>query len=251
MTISFPKGGAPAVPVEAVSAIAVIDDASSIRNSLADLLESMGFDVTTFASASEFLDAGVGEDFVCILLDVRLQGMSGLELQDRLNVLGSTTAIVFITGYADVNICVRAMRGGAIDFLQKPFREQDLLDAVVRAEGESRHRREIAQVSEGIRNKMSSLTTREREVLDGICKGLLNKQIAAELGISEITVKVHRGHVMRKMKVRTAAELVKHASLHSFIDTHIAKATSHQRTSLARGAASFSELRRIVFDLAM
>lgn len=251
MTISFPKGVTRAVPVEAAKAVAVIDDTPLIRNSLAELLENMGFDVTTFASASEFLDAGVGEDFVCILLDVRLQGMSGLELQDRLNALGSTTAIVFMSGYADVNICVRAMRGGAIDFLQKPFREQDLLDAVVQAEGETRHRRQIARVSEGIRNRVSSLTTREREVLDGICKGLLNKQIAAELGISEITVKVHRGHVMKKMKARTAAELVKHASLHSFIDTHIAKATSDQPTSSARGAASIGELPRIAFDLAM
>ncbi|MDL2407751.1 response regulator [Rhizobium calliandrae] len=221
--ISVSKGQPKPRPNEGKSAVAIVDDDGAIRESLAELLDSMGFRVSTFSNALEFLNADLDQNLVCIVLDVRLQGMSGLDLQDRLSQSGSWVPIVFMTGYADVSMSVQAMKGGAIDFLQKPFREQDILDAVARAEATHRRDREITRVSEGIRDRVYSLTAREREVLDGVCRGLMNKQIAAELGISEITVKVHRGHVMKKMMVRTAAELVKHASLHAFIDKQVSQ----------------------------
>jgi len=194
--------------------IAVVEDDPDIRMLVTELIENVGFSVDAFAGAIDFLSSTFAAEPSCILLDVRLHGMSGPDLQERLLRRGSQSMIVFMTGFADVNTSVRAMKAGAFDFLQKPFREQELLDAVCRADLAYRARASINRTIADIDKRFSSLTSREREVLDGVVDGLLNKQIAAALGISEITVKVHRASLMRKMQVRNLAELVKSVSLH-------------------------------------
>ncbi|MGO6696322.1 response regulator transcription factor [Rhizobium johnstonii] len=200
------------------SCVVIIDDDCDIRTLIGDLLQNAGFRARVFSGAFEFLAAHQGLVPSCILLDVRLHGMSGLDLQDRLNQMGSRAPIVFMTGFADVSMTIRAMKSGAFDFLEKPFREQEILDAVFRADHAYQQRAEVARAAAMIEARFDSLTTREREVLKGVVAGLLNKQIAGELGISEITVKVHRANLMRKMEVRTLAELVRQASLHAVLD---------------------------------
>lgn len=189
--------------------IYIVDDDISMRESLLDLFRSMSFEAQAFASPDEFLANAELSRAGCIVLDVRLPGVSGLDFQGQLERAGNRLPIIFMTGYGDISMSVRAMKAGAVDFLAKPFREQDLLDAVLAAiERDAVHRRESARHQE-VSARFETLTQREREVMEAVVQGLMNKQIAFNLGISEITVKLHRGNVMRKMQVKSVAELVR------------------------------------------
>ncbi|MBN8954256.1 MULTISPECIES: response regulator transcription factor [unclassified Rhizobium] len=201
----------PTVPSAPI--IFIVDDDLSMREALIDLFRSMKFEVEAFESAPALMQAVNFNRPGCILLDVRLPGVSGLDFQVHLERLGSKMPIVFMTGYGDIPMSVRAMKAGAVDFLTKPFKDQDVLDAVAAAlERDAAHRRLSAQ-SEAIVALAEHLTPREREVMKAVVKGLMNKQIAHELGISEVTVKLHRGNVMRKMEARSVAELVRKAEV--------------------------------------
>jgi FixJ family two-component response regulator len=186
----------------------VVDDDAGIREAIRGLLASVGIEVQTFNSAAEFLGSERPEVPACLVLDVRLPGLSGLDLQRELSESGTTIPIVFITGHGDIPMSVEAMKGGAVEFLTKPFREQQLLDAVQHAIARDRvERKQRAEVAE-IRQRYESLTPRERQVMAHVVAGRLNKQIAFDLGTSEITVKVHRAQVMQKMQVDSLAALV-------------------------------------------
>jgi FixJ family two-component response regulator len=198
---------------EATSAgctVFVVDDDASVRESLHSLLRSVGYGVKLFQSVQGMLDHGGGlAEAACLVLDVRLPGQSGLELQRTLTNAGIALPIVFITGHGDVPMSVTAMKAGAIEFLTKPFRDQDLLDAVAHGVEQTQALwAEAAALSE-LRQRFEALSPREREVMAQVCSGKMNKQIAAELQISEITVKVHRGKVMRKMQADSLPELVR------------------------------------------
>ncbi|MBW9113701.1 response regulator transcription factor [Rhizobium cauense] len=189
--------------------IFIVDDDQSMREALTDLFRSMKFDAEAFESAANFLEMANFNRPGCILLDVRLPGVSGLDFQTQLERIGNKMPIIFMTGFGDIPMSVKAMKAGAVDFLTKPFKDQDILDAVATAmERDSARRRQNAQ-SEAVASLAESLTPREREVMQAVVKGLMNKQIAYALGISEVTVKLHRGNVMRKMDVRSVAELVR------------------------------------------
>lgn len=193
--------------------VLVVDDDASMRESLEDLFLSMNMDVATYESPAHFLEAGILQRPGCIILDVRLPGINGLDFQVNLERLGCTMPIVFVTGHGDIAMSVRAMKAGATDFLAKPFKEQEILDAVMSAIERDKLRRNGKVSKLEIETRLKTLSVREREVMDWVVKGLMNKQIAHELGISEITVKLHRGSVMRKMQVRTLADLVRAAEL--------------------------------------
>ena len=193
--------------------VIVVDDDATLRGSFGDLFASVGLDMTAYPSVSAFLEAGFPECPACLILDVRMPGESGLDLQDRLRSLGVRIPIIFITGFADVAMSVRAMKRGAANFLAKPLRDQDLLDAVAEALKEDTERREKNRGIQELRNLATELTAREMEVLKGVSRGLLSKQIAYELGIAETTVKMHRSSVFRKLKAVTAADLVQKAKL--------------------------------------
>jgi FixJ family two-component response regulator len=189
----------------------VIDDDSSMRGALENLLSSVGLDVRVFPSPQEFMRTDRPDAPGCIVLDVRLPGMSGLTVQKELFNAGIALPVIFISGYADVPISVRAMKAGAVEFLTKPFQEQELLDAVqVAIDRDGARRREAGRAAE-LHARFGTLSPREREVMALVAAGRANKQIAAELGVSLVTVKVHRGHVMRKMVARSVADLVRMA----------------------------------------
>jgi FixJ family two-component response regulator len=187
----------------------VVDDDLSVREALSSLIRSVGLHVETFASAGEFLSYQRPQGLSCLVLDVRMPGLSGMDLQGEFRRSGDTIPIIFITGHGDIPMAVRAMKAGAVEFLAKPFRDQDLLDAIRHALELDRISREEALELDEIRNKYGTLTAREREVIAFIIKGMLNKQAAAELGVTEMTVKVHRHNVMRKMKARSVPDLVR------------------------------------------
>jgi FixJ family two-component response regulator len=191
------------------SIVFIIDDDLSVRRALTNLFQSVGLEVEVFGSASELLKNKLPEVASCLVLDIRLPGLSGLDLQTELARANIRIPIIFITGHGDIPMTVRAMKGGAIDFLTKPFRDQDLLDAVVGAIDKDRKRRESDKAVEGLRALYETLSSREREVLAFVASGLMNKQIAAELGLAEITVKIYRGHIMKKMHAKSLADLIR------------------------------------------
>jgi FixJ family two-component response regulator len=188
--------------------VLIVDDDGFIREALTDLLRSVGIECAGFASTLELLQADIPDRLGCMLLDVRLPGLSGLELQAHLNNLGRSKPVIFMTGHGDIPMSVRAMKAGAVDFLTKPFRDQEMLDAVNTAIDIDRTNRLSNAETDGLAALAATLTPREREVMQEIAKGSMNKHIAAKLGISEVTVKLHRGNLMRKMKARSLAELV-------------------------------------------
>jgi FixJ family two-component response regulator len=194
-----------------LQAVFVVDDDESMRVALGYLFQSMNLPVKAFSSAAELLNSKLPDIASCLVLDIRLPGVSGLEFQDALAKAGIHIPIIFMTGHGDIPMTVRAMKAGAVDFLTKPFRDQDMLDAVTRALDQDRKRREGETAVSGLRTRLDSLTPRQREVLTLVTSGLMNKQIAGLLKVSEITVKIHRGQVMKKMEARSLAELVKMA----------------------------------------
>ncbi|QEL26928.1 response regulator transcription factor (plasmid) [Bosea sp. F3-2] len=191
--------------------VIVVDDDLAVRESLDSLFRSIGLQTRLFGSPAELLQGSLPNLPGCIILDVRLPGISGLDFQDQLARHGIDLPIIFMTGHGDIPMTVRAMKAGAIDFLSKPFRDQDMLDAVTTAIERDKNRRTKAATDDDLRAEYETLTPREREVLAHVVSGLMNKQIAGLIGLSEITVKIHRGNVMRKMGVRSLADLVRKA----------------------------------------
>ena len=187
----------------------VVDDDDAVRDSLRMLLKSAGVRTEPFASAHEFLSSYPPSQPGCLLLDVRMPGMSGLEMQHELNLRGAMIPVIFITGHGDIPMAVEAMQHGAFDFLQKPFRDEELLDRVQRALVRDNENRERLRLTDRIRERLPSLSPREREVLDLVTRGKANKMVAGDLGVSQRTIEIHRAHVMQKMEAGSLAELVR------------------------------------------
>jgi FixJ family two-component response regulator len=196
---------------EAPPSVVVIDDDPDIREALRSLLQSVGLQGRAFASVPEFLKSGRPDGPTCLVLDVRLPGRSGLDFQRELSAANIDLPIIFITAHADVAMSVQAMKGGALEFLTKPVRDQDLLDAIQLGLERDRARREGERALAALRERFETLTPREREVMTEVLKGRLNKQIAGDIGVSEVTVKAHRGQVMRKMKASSLLDLARMA----------------------------------------
>jgi FixJ family two-component response regulator len=194
-----------------VPTVFIIDDDASVRESIQDLVESVGLHAESFATAKEFLSGERRDGPSCLVLDVRLPDTSGLDLQQKLSRAGVRIPIIFITGHADIPMTVKAMKSGAVEFLTKPFREQDLLDVIQRALKRDREVRERQRQLVELEERYSTLSIREREVMNLVVSGMLNKQIAAELGASETTIKIHRGRVMQKMQAKSLPDLVRMA----------------------------------------
>jgi FixJ family two-component response regulator len=199
--------------VDAQRAVYVIDDDASMRASLRSLFGSVGLRVETFGSAPEFFEKKLPDAAICLVVDIRLPGLSGLDFQEELTKAKIDVPIIFITGHGDIAMTVKAMKAGAVEFLTKPFRDQDLLDAVKTALEKDEAKRRSQTTIAGVRALFESLTPREQEVIGWVTAGLMNKQVASEMGVSEITVKVHRGNAMRKMRASTLADLVLMANM--------------------------------------
>jgi FixJ family two-component response regulator len=196
-------------PAESQPIIIVIDDDNDVREAVADLLRSIGLRTKLFASVRDFLQWKRPDVPSCLVLDVRLPGLSGLDLQSELNRADIQLPVVFMTGHGDIPMTVRAMKGGAVDFLAKPFRDQDMIDAVQAGLDRDKARRQSAGDASQLKLAYDSLTPREHEIMALVVDGLMNKQIAAQIGVSEVTVKFHRSNVMRKMGAKSVAELVR------------------------------------------
>ena len=208
MTRQIDKGTTAKV---ASRSVIVVDDDAAVRTSLDLLFRSVGLKTFLFGSPSELLGGKLPDSPACIVLDVRLPGVSGLDLQGQLTRKGLEFPIIFVTGHGDIPMTVRAMKAGAVDFLSKPFRDQDMLDAVAAALERDAQRCAEAATKENLRTRYDSLTAREREVMGHVTAGLMNKQVAGLIGLSEITVKIHRGTMMRKMEAKSLADLVRMA----------------------------------------
>jgi len=193
--------------------IYIVDDDQSVRDALSSLFRSVGYKVQLYGATQDFIDAKRGDGNSCLVLDIRLPGASGLDLQNHLNREQIPIPVIFMTGHGDIPMSVRAMKAGAIDFLAKPFRDQDMLDAVANALEADRKRRASDDSMGTVRAAYQTLTSREREVMGFVTAGLMNKQVAGNLGLSEITVKIHRASVMKKMGCQSLADLVRMASL--------------------------------------
>jgi FixJ family two-component response regulator len=191
----------------------VVDDDADVRTGLKDLLDSIGLRSEVFASTADFLRRSRPQEPSCLILDVRLPGLSGLDFQAELNARGIDTPIIFITGHGDIPMTVRAMKAGAVEFLTKPIREQDLLDAVRIALDRDRAKREDQGRTHDLRKRFAALSPREQEVMALVTTGLMNKQVAARMGVSEVTVKVHRHNVMKKLGAKSLADLVRIADV--------------------------------------
>jgi FixJ family two-component response regulator len=190
------------------SIVFIVDDDQIVRGAISSLLESVGQQVQLFESATDLLKSNLPQIPSCLVLDIRLPGLSGLDLQAELANAGLPIPIIFITGHGDIPMSVRAMKAGALDFLTKPFRDQDLLDAVTRALDRDRKRRKVEEDTRDLRARYLTLTVREQQVMALVTEGLLNKQIASRLEISQVTAKIHRGKVMRKLAAKSLADLV-------------------------------------------
>lgn len=195
-------------PATGTPLVVIVDDDQGMREAIRDVLRSVDIEALEFSSTADLLAAKLPDRPGCMILDVRLPGSSGLDLQQRLKEIGIAMPIIFVTGFGDIPMSVRAMKAGAVDFLTKPFRDQEILDAVTTAIAADRQQRANAAMAIEVNRLAQSLTPRENEVMAAVVTGLLNKQIAFQLGVSEITVKMHRGNVMRKMGARSVPELV-------------------------------------------
>jgi FixJ family two-component response regulator len=201
---SSPEGASSKEPI-----VFIIDDDVSVRRALTNLFQSVGLEVEAFGSAPEMLQSRLPDVASCLVLDIRLPGLSGLDLQTELARANIHIPIIFITGHGDIPMTVRAMKGGAVDFLTKPFRDQDLLDAVMTAIERDRKRREVDKTVTNLQALYETLSARERQVLALVASGLMNKQVAAQLDLAEITVKIYRGHIMKKMGAKSLADLIR------------------------------------------
>jgi FixJ family two-component response regulator len=207
----------PDIAANQESIVFVIDDDEGMRMALVNLFESVDLKVEVFSSALELLQNRPPDVPSCLVLDIRLPGLSGLDLQSELAKANIHIPIIFMTGHGDIPMSVKAMKGGAVDFLTKPFREQDMLDAVMLAIERDRKRREAETSVSALRSLFETLTEREREIFALVAEGLMNKQIAGQIGIAEITVKIHRGRVMKKMGAKSLADLVRMAEAMGFL----------------------------------